>query len=69
MDNTQSGTPHRWKVLHMTFLAYLYDSLDLQILAICMPVIITRNRAIIRPSTAPARRISACASFRPLSPA
>jgi MFS family permease len=40
MDNTQSGTPHRWKVLHMTFLAYLYDSLDLQILAICMPVII-----------------------------
>lgn len=36
-----SGTQHRWKVLSMTFLAYLYDSLDLQILAICMPVIIT----------------------------
>ncbi len=36
-----SGTEHRWKVLVMTFMAYLYDSLDLQILAICMPVIIT----------------------------
>jgi MFS family permease len=35
-----SGSEHRWKVLIMTFLAYLYDSLDLQILAICMPVII-----------------------------
>ena len=36
-----SGTEHRWNVLVMTFMAYLYDSLDLQILAICMPVIIT----------------------------
>lgn len=35
-----SGTEHRWKVLIMTFVAYLYDSLDLQILAICMPLII-----------------------------
>jgi MFS family permease len=35
-----SGSEHRWKVLYMTFLAYLYDSLDLQILAICMPLII-----------------------------
>jgi len=35
-----NGTEHRWKVLIMTFIAYLYDSLDLQILAICMPVII-----------------------------
>nr|WP_242834040.1 MFS transporter [Desulfitobacterium hafniense] len=35
-----SGTKHRWKVLIMTFVAYLYDSLDLQILAICLPVII-----------------------------
>ena len=35
-----NGTKHRWNVLIMTFIAYLYDSLDLQILAICMPVII-----------------------------
>ena len=35
-----SGSPHRWSVLIMTFIAYLYDSLDLQILAICMPLII-----------------------------
>lgn len=35
-----SGTPHRWKVLIMTFIAYLYDALDLQILAIVMPVVI-----------------------------
>lgn len=40
LANEQSGTPHRWKVLIMTFLAYLYDSLDLQILAIVMPVVI-----------------------------
>ncbi len=41
MAVSESGTPQRWRVLNMTFLAYLYDSLDLQILAICMPVIIT----------------------------
>ena len=35
-----SGSQHRWSVLIMTFIAYLYDSLDLQILAICMPLII-----------------------------
>jgi MFS family permease len=40
MESHESGTPQRWRVLNMTFLAYLYDSLDLQILAICMPVII-----------------------------
>ena len=34
------GSPYRWPVLIMTWLAYLYDSLDLQILAICMPLII-----------------------------
>ncbi len=34
------GSQYRWPVLIMTWLAYLYDSLDLQILAICMPVII-----------------------------
>ena len=34
------GSPKRWHVLSLTFLAYLYDSLDLQILAICMPAII-----------------------------
>ncbi|MGQ9367089.1 MFS transporter [Azospirillum sp. ST 5-10] len=41
MQVSASGSQHRWKVLIMTFLAYLYDSLDLQILAICMPLIIT----------------------------
>lgn len=40
VDSTESGTRYRWRVLYMTFLAYLYDSLDLQILAICLPVII-----------------------------
>ncbi len=40
MEMQESGTRHRWRVLNMTFLAYLYDSLDLQILAICMPIII-----------------------------
>jgi MFS family permease len=35
------GSPQRWNVLIMTFVAYLYDSLDLQILAICMPAILT----------------------------
>lgn len=38
--NEPGGSPYRWQVLIMTWLAYLYDSLDLQILAICMPVII-----------------------------
>jgi len=38
--NPANGTKYRWNVLIMTFIAYLYDSLDLQILAICMPVII-----------------------------
>ncbi len=41
MIASPSGSEHRWKVLVMTFLAYLYDSLDLQILAICMPLIIS----------------------------
>lgn len=40
MEMHESGTRHRWRVLNMTFLAYLYDSLDLQILAICMQVIV-----------------------------
>lgn len=40
MREDAGGTEARWKVLSMTFVAYLYDSLDLQILAICMPVII-----------------------------
>ncbi len=35
-----SGSEHRWKVLIMSFIGYLYDSLDLAILAIAMPVII-----------------------------
>jgi MFS family permease len=40
MQSEASGSKQRWTVLFMTFLAYLYDSLDLQILAICMPLII-----------------------------
>lgn len=35
-----SGSEKRWTVLFWTFVAYFYDSLDLAILAICMPVII-----------------------------
>jgi MFS family permease len=35
-----SGTPDRWKVLSATFLAYFYDSFDIIILAIAMPVLI-----------------------------
>ena len=35
-----SGSNKRWSVLILCALAYLYDSLDLQILAICLPVII-----------------------------
>jgi MFS family permease len=35
-----SGTVYRWKVLTATFLAYFYDSFDLVILAIAMPVLI-----------------------------
>lgn len=38
--NEVSGSDKRWTVLIWTFIAYLYDSLDLAILAICMPVII-----------------------------
>ncbi len=34
------GTPERWRVLAATFLSYLYDSFDLVILAISMPVLI-----------------------------
>jgi len=34
------GSEKRWTVLFWTFIAYFYDSLDLAILAICMPVII-----------------------------
>ena len=41
MTESASGSRHRWRVLFMTFLAYLYDSLDLQILAICLPLILT----------------------------
>jgi MFS family permease len=35
-----SGTVARWKVLAATFISYLYDSFDLLILAISMPVLI-----------------------------
>lgn len=40
LDTGASGTDKRWPVLIMCALAYLYDSLDLQILAIVMPVVI-----------------------------
>jgi MFS family permease len=39
LDNGASGSDKRWSVLLLCALAYLYDSLDLQILAISMPVI------------------------------
>ena len=35
-----SGTPQRWKVLWATFLTYLFDSYDLMVLAIAMPVLL-----------------------------
>lgn len=35
-----SGSPQRWKVLTGTFLAYFYDSYDLAILAVAMPLLI-----------------------------
>ena len=35
-----SGTSHRWPVLWATFLTYLFDSYDLIVLAIAMPVLL-----------------------------
>ena len=35
-----SGTPQRWKVLWAAFLTYLFDSYDLMVLAIAMPVLL-----------------------------
>jgi len=40
LDTGGSGSDKRWRVLILCALAYLYDSLDLQILAIALPVII-----------------------------
>jgi len=37
---SESGSEHRWKVLWATFTTYLYDSYDLIILAIAMPVLL-----------------------------
>jgi MFS family permease len=37
---SEVGTEHRWKVLVATFVSYLYDSYDLIVLAIAMPVIL-----------------------------
>ncbi len=34
------GSPHRWRVLWATFVAYLFDSYDLIVLAIAMPVLL-----------------------------
>lgn len=35
-----SGTPHRWRVLWATFVAYLFDSYDLTVLALALPVLL-----------------------------
>jgi len=35
-----SGTIHRWRVLWAAFIAYLFDSYDLMVLAIAMPVLL-----------------------------
>ena len=37
---SENGTEHRWKVLWATFTTYLYDSYDLIILAIAMPILL-----------------------------
>ena len=37
---SENGTEHRWKVLWATFVTYLYDSYDLIILAIAMPILL-----------------------------
>jgi MFS family permease len=37
---SENGSEHRWKVLWATFTTYLYDSYDLIILAIAMPVLL-----------------------------
>jgi MFS family permease len=39
-ETGKSGSPQRWKVLIGTFLTYFYDSYDLAILAVAMPVLI-----------------------------
>jgi MFS family permease len=38
--STVSGTPQRWRVLWATFLTYFFDSFDLMVLAIAMPVLL-----------------------------
>lgn len=35
-----TGTVHRWRVLWATFLAYLFDSYDLTVLALALPVLL-----------------------------
>ena len=37
---SSTGTPHRWRVLWATFVAYLFDSYDLTVLAIALPVLL-----------------------------
>lgn len=39
-ERTVSGTRHRWKVLWATFITYFFDSFDLMVLAIAMPVLL-----------------------------
>ena len=39
-SSAPSGSPHRWKVLWATFLSYFFNSFDLTVLAIVMPVML-----------------------------
>ena len=38
--SSPDGSPHRWKVLWAGFVAHLFDSYDLMVLAIAMPVLL-----------------------------
>ena len=39
-SSAPSGSPHRWKVLWAAFLSYFFNSFDLTVLAIVMPVML-----------------------------
>ncbi|MDO4795067.1 MAG: MFS transporter, partial [Brachymonas sp.] len=39
---TASGSPHCWRVLWATFMAYLFDSFDLTVLSIVLPVMLQK---------------------------
>ena len=40
LPSSPDGSEHRWKVLWAGFVAYLFDSYDLMVLAIAMPVLL-----------------------------